>query len=315
MFFALHYDINSVFEYRKNELKFERKYTEQIHRYLQKHDNCFTLLPSFITDHFLTLLIHKHSEEGIRIYVIDSHNDPKNDECGKLQHSLKDHFQERHPAIRCESYYVGAYDLNFGGENRNIYEDFGYCQLIGYLFMNILYTNIVVYKKLPFNATHEQVFDFINNMKQYCTKYFKDENTPSDKLWKFKLICYNFDYKVMKSMNVINTDENTPLDGTYYEKLSLNYIRNREIPYDDIIARAVIIRRTGTTDINKQNENFTFKTKLVECVLTNAFMHAFIGINWQNDPDYTVITQKDNNYYYFVPELIDLMNAEVDSDI
>ena len=46
---------------------------------------------------------------------------------------------------------------------------------------------------------------------------FNDDSTPTDKLRKFKLICYNFDYKVMESMNVINLNENIPLDGTYYE--------------------------------------------------------------------------------------------------
>ena len=112
---------------------------------------------------------------------------------------------------------MAGYSLNFGSENNNIYENNGYCVLIGYLFMNILYRNIVIYKKLAFNATHEQVSDFINNMKQYCMTNFNDDSTSTDKLWKFKLICYNFDYKVMESMNVINTNENIPLDGTYYE--------------------------------------------------------------------------------------------------
>ena len=107
---------------------------------------------------------------------------------------------------------MGAYNLNFGGENDNIFENEGYCQLIGYLFMYILYRNIVIYNKLPFNASQIQVFDFINSMKKYCTKYFKDSSTPNDELWKFKLICYNFDYRVMKAVKLINTNENASLD-------------------------------------------------------------------------------------------------------
>ena len=96
---------------------------------------------------------------------------------------------------------MSDYLLNFGSYdniNDNIYENIGYCLLVGYVFMNILFTNIVMYKKLPFNATHKQVFDFINNMKQYCLKYFKDDNKRNDKLWKFKLICYNYEFKVLK---------------------------------------------------------------------------------------------------------------------
>ena len=65
-------------------------------------------------------------------------------------------------------------------------------------------------------------------MKQYCIKYFNDDSTSTDKLWKFKFVRYNFDYKVMVSMKMINTNENTSLDGTYYEKISLNEIRGRD---------------------------------------------------------------------------------------
>ena len=74
---------------------------------------------------------------------------------------------------------MAEYALNFGAENNNIYENNGYCVLIGYLFMNNLYRNIVIYKKLAFNATHKQVYDFINNMKQYCMTTFNDESTPT----------------------------------------------------------------------------------------------------------------------------------------
>ena len=84
------------------KLTFKRKQTELVHRYLQKHENCFTLLPACIEGHFLTILIHKNSE-GMHIYVIDSNGEPFPD-CIKLQHALKDHFQERHRTVHCESY-------------------------------------------------------------------------------------------------------------------------------------------------------------------------------------------------------------------
>ena len=163
--FNIDYKDKYGFYYRKKFLT-DNKYLEQIHQYFETHDNCFTLVPTTITGHFLTTFIHKNGE-GIHIYVIDSNSIPY-DEFNKLTQALKDLFQKRHRTVRCESYYMGTYALNFGGENGNIYEEEGYCILVGYLFMNILFRNIVIYKKLPFNATQKQVFNFINSMKRYC---------------------------------------------------------------------------------------------------------------------------------------------------
>ena len=138
-------------------------------------------------------------------------------------------------------------------------------------------------------------------------KNFNDTNKPDDKLWKFKLICFNFDYKVMNSMSVIDTDENKPLNGTYYKKISLNEIKNCK-------SNSKRIDRFFNS-INEQNKNFTFKERLRETVLFNDCMSTLIGINWQSDPDYTVIPQKDNDYYFFVPEFIDFIDKHIDSDI
>ena len=53
-------------QYVNNQLQISKKYTDQIHHYLKTHDNCFTLIPGGIKEHFLTILIHKNSE-GIHI--------------------------------------------------------------------------------------------------------------------------------------------------------------------------------------------------------------------------------------------------------
>ena len=288
----------------KDEFRFDKIFTEYVHYYFETHSNCFTLLPGSTEQHFLTIFVHKN-DHGIHIYVIDSNSSPYSD-CIKLQKSLKDHFQEKHPKIHCESYYMGAYNLNFGGENDNIFENEGYCQLIGYLFMYILYRNIVIYNKLPFNASQLQVFDFINSMKKYCTKYFKDSSTPNDELWKFKVICYNFDYRVMKAVKLINTNENATLDGNYYKKFLIDDRRNFN-------SKSNLFKYVHSE--NDQNKQFNFKSKIREFILSNQFMLSFIGINWQSDPDFTAISQKDNDYYFFVPEIINIWDTAKDSDI
>ena len=59
--FGLHTDDFFGYKYHK-KITFQRKYTELVHLYLQKHEHCFTLLPGCIEGHFLTILIYKNSE-------------------------------------------------------------------------------------------------------------------------------------------------------------------------------------------------------------------------------------------------------------
>ena len=44
-------------------------------------------------------------------------------------------------------------------------------------------------------------------------------------------------------------------------------------------------------------------------------MHTFIGINCQNNRNHTVIAQKDNAYYFFVPEIIKITDTITDSSV
>ena len=175
------------------------------------------------------------------------------------------------------------YHLNFGRENGNIYIRNGHCVLVGYVFMDIMYRNIVFHNNLKFDASHAEVFQFINNMKQYCTTNFYTRNAPIP-LEKFKYVCFNFNYRVMKTIELFNTNQDTALDGKYYNKFSIDDIKNYKQ--------------------NNQNTQFTFKSKLREFFLYRNYICTFIGINWQDDPDYTVVPQKQNNYYYFIPEII-----------
>ena len=44
--------------------------------------------------------------------------------------------------------------------------------------MDILYRNMVFYNNLKFDASNLEVFEFINNMKQYCMTNFYNRNAP-----------------------------------------------------------------------------------------------------------------------------------------
>ena len=44
-------------------------------------------------------------------------------------------------------------------------------------------------------------------------------------------------------------------------------------------------------------------------------MHTLIGINCQNNRNHTVIAQKDNAYYFFVPEIIKITDTITDSSV
>ena len=44
--------------------------------------------------------------------------------------------------------------------------------------MDILYRNMVFYNNLKFDASNLEVFEFINNMKQYCMTNFYKRNAP-----------------------------------------------------------------------------------------------------------------------------------------
>ena len=75
----------------------------------------------------------------------------------------------------------------------------------------------------------------------------------------------------MKTIELFNTDQDTALDGKYYEKFSINDIKNYKR--------------------NSQNMHFTFKSKLREFHVFRNYTAGFVGINWQNNPDYTVVPQ------------------------
>ena len=282
--------LNLGFEYENSSIKFYKQYTDKIHDYFRTHDNCFTFVPGGIPGHYLATLIHKNAE-GIQIYVIDSNNAPSND-ASYLTQSIETFFQKEHPNITCKGYYMVdiKYHLNFGRENGNIYIRNGHCALVAFIFMDILYRNIVFHNNLKFDASHAEVFQFINNMKQYCTTNFYNRNAPIP-LEKFKFVCFNFNYKVMKTIELFNTNQDTALDRKYYEKFSVNDIKKYKQ--------------------NSENMHFTFKKKFREMFLLRNYISTFIGINWQDDPDYTVVPQKQNNYYYFISE--DIHDETVDS--
>ena len=173
---------------------------------------------------------------------------------------------------------MGDYNLNFGGDD--IYETLGYCALVGNIFMDILYRNIVFHNKLRFDAESSEVIAFINNMKEYCVENFY-KNFQN---LKWKIICFNYSYRFMKSTGIFNTNPDQPLDGKYYEKYSINEIKELEKNYQHI--------------------HFTFTSKVREYILCNGLFNRFVGINWQTDPDYTRVSQNKNDYYYFVIELL-----------
>ena len=263
-------------------------YAEQIHNYFETRVNCFTLVTGGIPGHHLTTLIHRNDSEGINIFVIDSNQAPLQ-YCRELTEGLKEIFSQRHPTFTCKSYYLAdrQYPLNFGHEGANIYETKGYCVLVGFLFYDILYRNIVFHDKLKFDASSTDVIDFINRMKRYCVYNFYQNNSMV-RLWKFKLLCFNFNYKIMSSVKLFNTDQNKPLDGRYYDKYSIDDIqKQKNLPPE-----------------NYQNVHFAFKSKLREYFAYSSYMNGFIGINWTDDSDYTRIPQKDNNYYFFIPEVL-----------
>ena len=283
------------FDYDDKEGKvvYTSTYPEKIHKYLETRVNRFTIVSTGVPGHHLTTLIHRNESEGINIFVIDSNHAPL-PYCQELTEGLQKIFAQRHPTLTCKSYYLAQYSLNFGHENDNIYETNGYCQLVGFLFSDILYRNIVFHDKLNFDASSTDVIDFINRMKQYCVHNFyeQDHDVP---LWKFKLLCFNFNYKVMSSVKLFNTDQNQPLDVRYYDKYSIDDIQNHTKP------------------LNYQNVHFGFKSKLREYFAYRLYMNSFIGINWTDDSNYAIIPQKDNNYYFFVPEV--LSDSTDDSDI
>ena len=266
------------YEFEKMALSINEIYNNKVHEYLQTHNNCFTLLPAGIPGHFLTVLVHKTVNE-MNIYVIDSNNtsttsDPKN-----LTAVLEQHFKKKHVTLSCRSYYMCdiKYPLNFGGTN--IYEAGGFCVLVGYIFMDILYRNIVFYNKLPFNAKHDDVFNFINKMKTFCVENFAKNHDNA----KWKLICFNYSYRVMKSTKLFETDGNKPLISQYFTKVTIDEVKQKQ---------------------NDQNVLFSFKSKLREFFVIRGYNVGFIGINWQSDPNYAEISQKDNGCYYFIPELM-----------
>ena len=173
---------------------------------------------------------------------------------------------------------MGDYNLNFGGDD--IYETLGYCALVGNIFMDILYRNIVFHNKLRFDAESSEVVAFINNMKEYCVENFYKNFENS----KWKTICFNYSYRNMKSTGIFNTNPDQPLDGKYYEKYSLKDIQEL---YN-----------------NHQNIHFTFTSKIREYFLSRGIFNRLVGINWKSDKDYTKVSQNDNDYYYFVTEVL-----------
>ena len=267
-------------------------YRKEIIEYLNKHNTCFTLIETGFPGHFVATLIHKNNNE-INIFVIDSNN--KESDHGHILKLELTRFFQKNQNTPCKGHYLvdRAYHLNFGGENHNIYESSGYCQLVGYVFMDILYRNIVFYNKLRYDAKPSDVIAFINNMKRYCHDSFLDRTNKHHELWKWKMICFNFSYRVMKSTNLFNTNPNRPLDQKYYQQNSVR----------DII----------THKQNSQNAFFTFKQKLYDCFFYRGYTPNFFGINWQSNKDWKVVPQKDNDYYYFVPEQLD--ETVYDSDI
>ena len=269
------YENHKGYTMGESKMSFNKKYAQDINQYFKKNTNCFTLLPTYIPAHFVACLIHKTVNE-INIYIIDS-NGEESQPCYLLIENLKTHFSTNQ-GIPCIGHYLVDHkeNLNFGSDD--LYQIAGYCVLVGHMFMDILYRNIVFHNKLRFNAESSEVIDLIKNMKKYCVKNFY--KSISNNL-KWKIICFNFSYRFMKSTGIFNTNPNEPLNGEYYVKKSVDEIKN--------IGR------------NYQNTQFTFKSRMRENFVLWGY-NRFIGINWQTDPDYTRVSQNNNDYFYFVVE-------------
>ena len=242
------YDLNEGYRFNGQHLTVNPKYERDVQDYFKNNTNCFTLLPTYVPQHFLACLIHKTTTE-INIYVIDSNHTGSND-IDWLVESLKQRFQQ-YQNITCYGHYMASLDyyLNFGGED--IFQTTGYCVLVGQLLMDIMYRNIVFHNKLRFDAKSSVVKQFINNVKEYCKQnFYRYDNT------KWKIIVFNYSYRYMKSTGVYSTNPDRPLNGKYYQQLSFNKIKNDY--------------RNG------QNRYFTFKMILKEYFMFFIFQLLYL---------------------------------------
>ena len=173
-----------------NELDFDdNSYAKQLLIHLRTIDNAFTMFSPSTDTHAVSAFLHKYHNK-LYIYVLDNNNIAV-DNVMNLCDALKRYFALK-LGILCKYYYIAEYMFNFGhGDDfaNNEFLELGYCALISQLFMNIMYTNMVVYKNISYNSSPNEIISFIKTMQKYLYIVFVLTN-------KWRHFCTNFAYKV-----------------------------------------------------------------------------------------------------------------------
>ena len=247
------------------------RFKTAIVKHFQRTNNCFTMFSGGTLKHTMPVLMHKNAtDDTINIIIIDNNHTPATGVRDFIS-MIEIFFQDSFPDTKCKSRYIHGYRLNFGKSSK--YEEAGYCQLVTYLFMDILFTNIVVHKHLKADASIEYIIRYVQLLQKFLYENYVRSDT-------WKLLCFNYCYKILDEMSVFSQDQ--VINPSHFAALGLMQIQEE---HD-----------------NEINQRFNFGQKLCEIMIANDFMPLLVGISLV--PIGLMRPQRENSYVYYVPQAL-----------
>ena len=170
---------------------------------------------------------------------------------------------------------LDRYSLNFG--DSRLFPQNGYCILLSYLIMDIIYSNIVIYGSIDL-LSPDKMRIYFENVQRYLFD-IKRRNTTL-----FYNICMNYSFKVFEQLDI--NDDQSPLDPRFFSVHSVEDIKRESL----------------------LSPPYSFKAGICKLILFTNSLPTLVGINYINDKDPFTVSQANNDFHYFIPDYIDPEN-------
>ena len=209
-------DFNDIY----NLLRFDDiSYEKQLLTHLRTMSNAFTMLCGVTDTHAVSVFLHKYKNE-LYIFILDN-NYCEDEDVMDLCAALEKYYRLK-LGIYCQYIYIADYSLNFGAGAGDEFLEQGYCVLVSHLLMDIMYTNMVVYKNISCNTSPTSIVSYIETMQKYIYNVFVKTN-------KWRHFVTNYAYKVFGDMGFFYDDETKPVPH-YFKVISLKNLFNYKKP-------------------------------------------------------------------------------------
>lgn len=261
-------------EYIKGKLEIgDIPFNVMLLKHLRSMDNTFTMFSGCTHNHAIAIFLQKFNN-ALYIYGVDSNSSPLEGVIELIQ-ALQLYLQQK-IGIPCHAQYITSDQLNFGSGDE--FEQQGYCLLISFLFMEIIYDNMIIYKNISYDSHPDKILNYIKTMLNYLEHVFFKKN-----IWHTFL--RNYAHKIFGEMGFFHEDE------------------NKTVPDYFVVASLRDIYNFNPFELKQAEKNFQDQFNIF--LSLNKLFSRIVGINWTSR-DYKDVNkiQKNNNFEYFIPENI-----------